>query len=151
MRWRVELNRGRPTSNARKLSRGPNTRKPENSRRTERAPPRWLQRRVRRRHFCTADVGSRSTVTREISRDESTSYRSSSPNTKIRPPAGGTAMWSTDGTRNCPPSAKWIVNGTNGTACTSLRMSAVITLNEHYREAKEVAIPLLTPPKCSRA
>jgi hypothetical protein len=65
-----------------------------------------LRRVVRRHYFWAAEVGSRSTVTREISRDETTSYRSSSPNTKIRPPAGGTAMWSIDGTRNCPPSAK---------------------------------------------
>ena len=37
-------------------------------------------------------AGSRSTVTRVIIKAETTSYRSSSPNTKIRPPAGGTAM-----------------------------------------------------------
>src|SRR6185369_3051722 len=52
----------------------------------------WLVDFVLRFDYPWFDVAdSRSTVTRLMSRAESTSYRPSSPKTKIRPPLGGTA------------------------------------------------------------
>jgi len=67
----------------------------------------------------------------------------------MRPPAGGTAMWSPVGTRNWPPSAKWMVKGTKGAACASFRISPVITNEARYsgmvsRAREQEHIPQLT-------